>query len=299
MDNFETAVTWVLNDFCRAQCTYCPNSSRGGGQPPDIKEYLRIAELIIDSYVKKQGRKLQWIFNGGEPLDMDEIVMFLKFCRSHSQSITLHTNGGKLWVDWWALEPYVDNLNLTFHHWQNSSLARYIIQLYRSKNKPISVTAPVRYSHVKEDLEKIEALEKDTEFKILKTLLYVHGDPTAGLMPYSLDDLEKIDISNGIVKEKKEQSASVEQKIYFENTTWDERYQDKIKSNPSYSGKLCNAGIEQLHIGPQGWVSGSSCGNSSLGNIWKEGWMPLVAPQICTMQACVHPEDQKITKFVN
>ena len=298
MDNFETDITWFLNDYCRAQCTYCPNSSRGGPVPPDVKEYIRIANLIIDSYVKKQGRKLNWIFDGGEPLDMDDIAMFLKSLHEHSQSISLHTNGGKLWVDWWAIEPYVNRVKLTFHHWQNTALARYIIQLYRSKNKPITVTAPVRHSNVKEDLEKIESLEKDAEIKIVKTLLYIQGDSNAGLMPYTSEDLERIDVSNGIIKETQHTSA-LGQKIYFEKTTWDQRYNNRIKENPSYSGKLCNAGIERLHIGPQGWVSGSQCNNMSLGNIWKPDWKPLVGPQTCTMQACTHPSDQSITKFID
>jgi organic radical activating enzyme len=298
MENFETKISWFLNDYCRAQCTYCPNGSRGGGIPPETKEYLRIAELLIDSYHIKQGRKLKWEFNGGEPLDMDDIVMLLKYCKTYSESIFLHTNGGKLWMDWWAIEPYVDAVRLTVHHWQNPSLVRYIVQLYQSKNKSISVTAPIRHSHVNEDLAKIETLEKDTGFKIVKTLLYINGDPTAGLMPYSQNDLEKIDISNGEIKETTTLTSSAEKKVYFEKTTWDQRYQNTIKQNPSYSGKLCNAGVETLSIGAQGWVSGSMCNNSPLGNIWHEGWMPPTGPQICTMQACIFSSDQKITKFL-
>jgi hypothetical protein len=52
-----------------------------------------------------------------------------------------------------------------------------------------------------------------------------------------------------------------------------------------------------LTIGAQGWVSGSQCGNTSLGNAWNNGWAPPAVPQRCTMISCIHETDQRITKF--
>jgi hypothetical protein len=92
-------------------------------------------------------------------------------------------------------------------------------------------------------------------------------------------------------------TPSVQQKIYFQETTWDERYKATYNAQPVYAGQLCNAGVEYLNIGAQGWVSGSNCNNQPLGNIWHDGWKPPTGPQVCTMIACVNGSDQQITKF--
>lgn len=340
MDNLKTVISWTLNDYCKAQCEYCPTSSRGGPIPQDINEYLRIAQLLIDSYKITQNRNIDWIFNGGEPLDMDYMPQLLKLCRSNSDSITLHTSGGRLWMDWWAIEPHVDNLILTFHFWQSPSLIKYIFDTFKAKNKPISITAPIRNTHVEEDINRVLELEEELGIVITKTQLYFNADPSAGMLKYSFEELQKIDFFN-LTKERREQvlierarrleeqkrreeemrrrlaeappvvapppppppppilekSPLVEEKIYFQETTWQERYEDTYNKHPSFTGQLCNAGVEKLVIGAQGWVSGSNCNNIALGNIWHPGWMPPQGPQKCGMRSCIDENDQKITKF--
>ena len=293
----KTVITWSLHDYCKAQCDYCPINSRGGPEPRSVDEYIRVADLLINSYTIKQQRKIDWIFNGGEPLDLDYLPQLLKFCKQESNHITLHTNGGRLWLDWWAIEPYIDHINLTFHFWQNPALIKYITQTFLSKNKNISITSPIRYSNVDLDLDNVRKLEETIQHKILRTILYVNADRKAGLLPYSNKDLEKIDRANGVIKIERPLSPAVEEKKYFQETTWSERYGKVQLENPSFTGQLCNAGVERLSIGAQGWVSGSLCNNQSLGNIWNPGWIPSEGPQVCTMRACVHHDDRLITKF--
>ena len=127
MNNLITHIHWDLNDFCKSECSYCPTRLRGGAEPPETKDYVRVANLLIDAY-KNMGREITWSFDGGEPLDMNDIVVLLKLCRTNGKYMELTTNGGKLWMDWWAIEPYVDKLNLTYHYWQNPSLINYIIE---------------------------------------------------------------------------------------------------------------------------------------------------------------------------
>ena len=309
METLTTKVNWVLNDYCKAQCTYCRTHISGGGLPQETKDYIRVANSIIDSY-KAVGREIEWTFTGGEPLDMNDIVVLLKLCRTNGRSMTLNTNGGKLWIDWWAIEPYVDVLNLTFHYWQQPALMKYIIDTFRKKNKPLNIVAPIRHDHFKEDLNRVLALEDTADILILKTILYREADQMIGMFNYSLDDLCTLDLYNQpkaererIIEENKLRneagllSPSAEEKVYIEDTTWDDRYKDQHNSNPSYSGQMCNASVEFLHIGAQGWATGSLCGNRSLGNVWKEGWQPSIFSQQCTMLSCIHESDQQITKF--
>lgn len=320
MDNLVTTINWILNDFCKSECEYCPISLRGGAEPPETKNYLRVIDSLIASYQTTQNRYIKWVLNGGEPLDIDDIAMLLKACKTERSSITLHTNGGRLWVDWWAIEPYVDHLNLTFHYWQNPALIKYITQTFKNKNKNFKITAPIRHNHFKEDLDRVLELEDSIELLVQKTLLYKESDPSAGMYDYKITDLKSLDFYNNS-KEQREKilererlqaiealktkppsqpappTPSVQQKIYFQETTWDDRYKATYESQPVYAGQLCNAGVEYLNIGAQGWVSGSICNNQPLGNIWRDGWIPPTSPQVCTMISCVHSSDQLITKF--
>lgn len=343
MEKLKTIINWTLNDYCKSQCEYCPTHLRGGGLPHETADYLRVANLIIDTY-SKMGRTIEWTFDGGEPLDMDDIVMLLKLCRTTGDAMTLHTNGGRLWLDWWAIEPYVDNLHLTIHYWQNPYLVRFIVDAFRSKGKRINITAPIRHDFVKTDLKKILEIEELCNIQVTRTILYKNADANGGMYPYETAHLDEISFFNLPAEERKriieEQEAAkrqaeepvieepifeeepeveiiqlppleipvveeiifpvselTEEKIYFQETTWEERYETTYSAHPSFTGQMCNVGIEALHIGAQGWVSGSHCNNQPLGNIWHDGWAPPTGPQKCTMISCISDSDQRITKF--
>jgi len=285
MTQLKTQITWYLNDYCKAECSYCPGSLRGGGLPPDTVDYVRITKLIIDHYAEL-GRTIDWTFNGGEPLDMDGTVRILKLCQEAGGTIELHTNGGQLWMDWWAVEPLVDQLRLSYHYWQNPALIKYIIETFRSKLKPIDVIVPIRPDHFEEDLERALTVEREHKFIVSKSVLYNNAREDCGMFDYTEHQL---DIMQGRVV--------VEKKIQFETTTWQQRHDEKYSTNPVYTGMHCNVGIERLRINHNGWVAGSDCNNQPLGNIWSEWWAPPTEPQICSMLACVSQADQQITKF--
>jgi organic radical activating enzyme len=301
--NLITDIIWHLNDHCKSECSYCPISLQGAAEIPETPDYLRVARLLIDSY-NQMGRSIKWTFNGGEPLDMNDIVTLLKLCRENSQSMTLHTNGGRLWVDWWAIEPYVDNLKLTYHYWQNPALIKYIIDTFRNKNKSFTVLVPIRPNFFDQDIERALDIERQHGIVVGKTVLYKDARGDSTMFPYTKEQLAimsgaKIvkETPDKIKKEAIKTASLVKEKEYVDSTTWDERYKKTYNSNPSYAGQLCNVGIERLNISHQGWVSGSDCNNQPLGNIWHENWQPPNAPQQCTMIACISKSDQQITKF--
>lgn len=304
MSNLKTKITWNIHDFCRSECSYCPIHLRGASEIPETKEYLRVARLIIDAYAA-MGRTIDWTINGGEPLDMNDIVTLLKLCKSESNSIDLTTNGGKLWMDWWAIEPYVDNLNLSYHYWQNPALIKFIVDTFKTKGKRFTVSSPIRPDFFEEDMTRVLEAEQQCGITIGKTLLYNNADKAGGMFKYSNEQLM---IMSGVRPRPPSPRPPeftppiplpplVQEKKYFETTSWDQRYKQAIISNPSYTGQKCNVGIERLVISHSGWVSGSDCNNQPLGNIWHSGWTPPSGAQVCTMQACISSSDQKITKF--
>jgi organic radical activating enzyme len=281
MNKSITRVNWVLNNYCTAECSYCPIHFRGDAEPREIKDYIRIANVLIDTY-QSIDRVLEWDFSGGEPLDMFDIVTLLKLCRTNGNNLKLHTNGGRLWMDWWAIEPYVDYLVLTNHYWQNQSLIKYIVDTFQNKNKIIEILVPVRPDHFEEDYTRYMTSKSNYTISVKYNLLYDKGN----MFPYTDNQLllllgkEQFDLHNA------------------PKMDWHTNYAHEIKSNPSYTGQLCRVGLYDLQITGNGFVSGSDCKNKSMGNIWDPEWSLSVAPQACTMQACVSLSDQKIPKIV-
>ena len=98
MSNLRTRIDWMLHDHCTSQCSYCPTRFYGGETPKGILEYMEVTKKIIDHY-NSLDRKIDWIFNGGEPLEMFDFPMMLKLCKESGGTIDLTTNGGKLWLD--------------------------------------------------------------------------------------------------------------------------------------------------------------------------------------------------------
>lgn len=286
MNQLITNISWNLNSFCTAECSYCPMQLRGGELPRSIVDYVNVAEKIINHF-QKLNRKIYWRFSGGEPLDMFDFPMLLKLCKNNNGNVELTTNGGKLWMDWWAIEPHIDSLHLSYHYWQNFNLIKYIVGVFQKNNKTIEVIVPIRPDYFDEDI--LRAIEIENTFNITtsKAILYNNADQIGGMFPYTEQQLR-------IVRGEE----LVQEKIYFEKTTFQERLQETLATNPSFIGKFCNVGIESLTISHDGWASGSSCGNTFLGNIWTDSFELPTQPQICKMISCVNDEDQKITKFI-
>jgi len=297
-----TNIVWHLHNHCKSECSYCPSHIRGG--LPDehsIAEYNEVALELISHY-KSLGRKIHWTFNGGEPLDLIDFPVLLRICNEHDGTIELHTNGGKLWVDWWAMEPRVDVLHLSYHYWQKYPLIKFIIQLFQKKGKEIKVIVPMRPDYFDEDLQRAIDVEKEFGIIVSKSVLYNHASSVGGMFPYTKQQLR---IMQG--------EELVNEQQIFKSTTFQERNKKLFDSNPSYTGILCNMGIETLNISHLGWASGSDCNSNPLGNIWiniKEfvsdadkqqknlNRLKLpIKPEKCNMISCVSPRDQKITKF--
>ena len=285
MSNLRTRIDWMLHDHCTSQCSYCPTRFYGGETPKGILEYIEVTKKIIDHY-DTLGRKIDWIFNGGEPLEMFDFPMMLKLCKERGGTIDLTTNGGKLWLDWWAIEPHIDTLHLSYHYWQNPNLIRFIIQAFQKSGKHIDIMVPIRPNYFEEDLKR--AIDVESEFNIVvsKCVLYKEAEQFLGMYSYTDQQLR---IMQG--------EELVEERNHQEETTITERAEERINSNPSYTGQLCNLGIERLSISHQGWARGSNCNSLDLGNIWSDTFTLPSNPNVCNMTACVDGSDQQITKF--
>jgi MoaA/NifB/PqqE/SkfB family radical SAM enzyme len=246
---------------------------------------MEVTKKIIDHY-DALGRKIDWTFGGGEPLDMFDFPMMLKLCKEQGGTIDLTTNGGRLWLDWWAIEPHIDTLHLSYHYWQNPNLIRFIIQAFQKAGKHIDIMVPMRPNYFDDDLARALAVESEFNIVVSKCVLYKEAEQAIGMYPYTEEQLR---IMRG--------EELVQEYNHEQETTFGERHEERVNANPSYTGMLCNLGIEKLTISHTGWVRGSNCNSPLFGNIWNGTLGLPTGPERCVMMACVDGSDQQITKF--
>jgi organic radical activating enzyme len=281
-----TKVFWELSNYCTARCSYCPSNFWGGNKPRLYEDYYTAASNIINHYTSI-GRSLDWTFTGGEPLEILSLPSILKLCKESQGTTEMTTNGGTLWLDWWAIEPYVDKLHLTYHYWQSSSLIKFIIRAFNGKNKSFHITVPVRPIEFDEDMKRADELEQECGLIVTRAPLYKAADSILGPLDYTILQLERL-----FGKEWVENRFRQQVKM-----TYSEKFQEILNANPSYTGKLCNVGIEFIRINHGGWVAGSYCNTAHLGNLWNGTLNLPKGPQPCKMISCINHEDQQITKF--
>jgi hypothetical protein len=63
--------------------------------------------------------------------------------------------------------------------------------------------------------------------------------------------------------------------------------------SPSYTGKLCYAGIDILNVDHRGFVTASDCGGRSSGNVFEAGWTAPTDPFACPMLWCRSKNDRE------
>ncbi|NBO99412.1 MAG: hypothetical protein EBU90_04695 [Proteobacteria bacterium] len=289
----KTQIYWSLNDYCESRCFYCPSTFWNGDKPRDIEQYKSITSKIIEHYLSLD-RHVDWYFNGGEPLDFSDFTSLLKICKENGGNIDLTTNGGKIWLDWFAIEPYIDNLHLSFHYWQNYNLIKFIIQTFLNSKKQIEIFVPIRNTAFDDDISRAKQIQEEFWIPVTKQILYYNADSRHGMFHYTEKQLR---ILEGLDPYDETESSLIQDSRFFKDTTHAEKIVHIVKNNPSYTGKICNAGIEKLYISPQGWVKGSECNDRPLGNIWKDSFRLPVEGHPCGMTVCFFDNDQKITKF--
>lgn len=281
----KTTVYWQLHNTCSRQCAYCPAIVWGGSSIEPIDKFLDIANKIINHY-KLLNRSIEWHFNGGEPLEFFDFPALLKLCKDHGGTVKLHTNGGNLWMDWWAIAPYINYLHLTYHHWQNPQLINFIIQVFQKNKKRFRVYVPIRPDHYDEDVRRANELENHFNIRVYKTVLYKDANEKLGLYNYTINQLTLLKGNLWVKRHIKKQPLPYYKIIELIR-----------KRSPKFTGKMCNIGIENINISYDGWVSGSSCKTLPLGNIW-HGTLNLPNESTkCIRDVCMHKKDRLITKF--
>lgn len=281
-----TEVYWHLSDYCNQACEYCPPRYRGGNSLRPTEQYLSVIEKIQNSRYKFASN-IVWQLGGGEPLSMPDLPVLLQKIKQRSSTVCIETAGGNSWFDYMSIQEYIDQITFTYHHWQNISVAEYIIDFCQTNNKILNIKVPFYPGKVKDQLALISDLQSRG--------ITVEGHAL------SLDARPGYELISGY-------SAGEINLMFGRPEDWVPPPPPPIDPNapdpnwvdpnlddgsPKNLGYTCYAGVDYLYISHQGYVSGSDCGGRSGGNVYDADWQPYDAPFSCPMFFCKSDQDKR------
>jgi len=283
-------VFWHLSDYCKQECSYCPPRYRNNSEDRKVEDYLGVIEKIQASKYTEFDT-IRWSLNGGEPFDLEYIDQILKAIKSKPSIVKIATSGGNSWFDYMSLQEYIDQIDVTFHHWQNISVIEYIIDFCQTNDKKIRVKVPYFPGKVREQLAIISEFQQrgiDASGHLL------HKDARGGNDPIDGYSQSEFNLINGLPEDWTPPPAPPK-----DPDAIDPNYVDMTTAleGPQSLGSTCYAGVDFMYISHRGFVNGSDCGGRTFGNVFEEGWTPVTESFKCPMFYCRSDKDKRLIRI--
>ena len=280
-------IIWNFSGSCNNDCWYCHPSYRSYPYYKTTEEYLHAIDLIQNYGQRSLIPKMNWTFAGGEPLQFTNFNILLKQIKTKDSYVSIETSGGNSWFDILEVSGYVDELILTHHYWQNTTVLDYLVDFMQEQDKKIKVFVPMLPDKINDCRDIVQGL-KDRGVEAFEQLLL---NTTGGAIEkYSMRDL------NIYYRRPEDWMPSpppppVPRDPNLPDPVWvDPRIDDGA---PVYTGQPCWAGVDYMHIDVKGFVRGSDCNGRSMGNIFEPGWTPPDTSFACPMMFCRSNKDKK------
>ena len=286
----EAEVNWKLNSHCKFDCVYCPSQWRGGELDKTLDQYLHIVKSLQDTRYK-EAEKIKWVIGGGEPLHFPNLSVILQQIKSKNSYVKLETSGGDTWFNLLEIADYIDDLVLTHHYWQNTSVLNFIVDLCKDKNIKLKIIVNFMTGKILENKELIATLRDQG--------IDVEGKQVTNITPdYSLWHGYTREDINLMAGRRADEDAPI---VHFDGPALKPPsgpvYQDLTKppvdNTPSYTGKMCFAGVDVLYIDHKGWAKGSDCNSRNIGNVFETDWSAPNGPHACSITYCRSSNDRQ------
>jgi organic radical activating enzyme len=274
----ELEINWKLNSYCEYGCEYCHGRWSKGSLDKTLDQYLYVVEKLQTTRYP-YGDRIKWILGGGEPLNFPNLNQLLQKIKEKNSYVRLDTSGGDSWFNVMEIINYVDQFRLTHHSWQNTSVLNFIVDHCNENNKKIKVLIPLLPGKILEIREKIAELRNqniDAEEQTLKD--------SSGASFWSRYSKKDINLIKHLPEDYEDPPYVPPAYVFLNEPPKDD--------SPSYTGKLCYAGVDTLQIDHKGFCVGSECGGRVIGNIFEDGWQVPDGPFPCPMFWCRSPNDR-------
>lgn len=273
-------IHWHITDRCNYNCEYCPPKYHAGKNQQPIEKYLSVIQKLQTSRYK-HAELIKWKIGGGEPLAVDGISALLKEIRKGPSTIRLDTSGGDTWFNFVEVKDLIDSVRLTHHYWQNLSVMEFIIDTCLENNKKIEILVALAPGRVKDGKALVNSLKERGLNAKGQELKDEHGNLYSG---YSRGEMN---ILMGLPEDWVPPPPKFNPNPPYVNLSVAPE-----DDSPSYTGKLCYAGIDYIFISGRGYVNASECGGRDIPNVFEDNWQAPDSAFTCPMLWCRSKKDR-------
>ncbi|CAB4126015.1 Radical_SAM domain containing protein [uncultured Caudovirales phage] len=298
-------LTWVINNICTNQCSYCPSDLHAGtNHNYDWENARQFFKMLFKKYPK-----VHCSISGGEPSVSPFLPEVVDIFSKAGNTIGLTSNGAKT-ISYWS--NISKNLNYVCFSYHSEFPDPQFLEKVdaTSKNTFTTVRVMMHSKNWDQCLDiYTQAMAKNTVFVEPVRMVNWGGDSSTTAFDYTPEQLDWFDNNRGnhhtlnLPQFADRPVLELWADFYFNDGSIDSHgnatdYTNKGMTN--FHGYTCEAGLKGLFINWLGDVYLANCGiNGAIGNIddpdnikWPTG------PVICNKTLCHCSSDININKRV-
>jgi MoaA/NifB/PqqE/SkfB family radical SAM enzyme len=321
-------ILWRLLIRCNYDCSYCSSEYHDTTSEIPTVEHLITQANKLDAYAHSINKQIYYDFTGGEPFIVKNLPDFFEYLSTlpTTASVSVMTNTSAPAKVYHRAMNFLNDLNFSIHFENNHSTVNEkvekIIEMHQAYG-PERVKANLMIEAgeldlVKQTGQRLVDAGVNTIYKIVNpqiktdTITVVRPNEKASQVGlYSSKDLLLANYDFYINQYYTEE----ELKFVRDNTNFKATDKDvtSIWSDGSVSKNHCTelvnngytnfkdwtcfAGINGLHIRPDGDTYIALCNQDYLGNLYKDTVVWPTKPVTCRLNRCMHVTDIRIPKY--
>jgi organic radical activating enzyme len=283
----QAEIHWRLNTYCEHRCVYCPGKYSAGGLDYSEEDYIHAVNKLQESRYQ-QARSIRWTLTGGEPLSLPNINLMLRQIKNHPSYVCLETAGGESWFPTLEIADYVDYFKVTHHHWQNPSVLNFIIDYCKENKKKLSITVPLMTGKILE----LKSLIQELQIQGINVKEQILTGDNGYWNGYTREDINLIE-GRAADEDRPPPPPAPTRDPNAPDPNYVDLSKPPTDNTPSYTGKMCYAGVDYIQIDSRGFCKGSECGGRTLGNIFDKSFIPPSDSFSCPMMYCRSNDDRR------
>jgi organic radical activating enzyme len=297
-------LTWIINNICTNQCSYCPPALHNGtNHNYDWENARRFFKELFVRYPK-----IHCSVAGGEPSLSPFLRELVGIFKENNSTIGITSNAAKPASYWAEISEYLNYISFSWH-------AEFIDKNFREKvmaaamNTAVTVRIMMNTQHWERSVEEYESW-KDNEFVFLEPVRALNWNSSAvDPKSYTYTPEQEAWFENNRIPQKhvyhlpNHNFVDLEAKFYFDDGTVDPKPNIVTLINngqTNFNGYQCEAGLKEMFIDWRGKIYLANCQiGGAIGTInepEKVRWP--TAPVLCNKNLCHCSSDVVINKWI-
>jgi organic radical activating enzyme len=268
-------LTWIINNICTNQCSYCPGNLHNGTN--HNYDWSKVRQFFKELF--RRHSTVHCSVAGGEPSLSPFLEELVEIFKENNSTIGITSNAAKPVSYWDRIAPNLNYISFSWH-------AEFIDKNFREKvlaaamKTPVTVRVMMHPLHWERSLEELKTWEENLYVRAECVRILDWGAQDTDSKSWTYTD-EQNDFFNSYVINKNYYPHSVSfnmkfsklwsSEFYFDDET-SVRAVDTVtfinKGQTNFYGYRCAAGLKAMYINFSGMIYLANCqSGGSIGNI--------------------------------